>query len=1055
MTKTFHSAAMRLLVCLVLVSLVLAPQAGAPAQAARPPVSTYAPAAAGDTVHTLILAPQSPNILQTNQDVTINFSYSTTNAAGVRIFIRPYTDGKFTPYYSASGSGVYPQSATGSGSATFRLTDVSGGQEIVDQLKITMYNPDQTVLLFEAFVPVYYLFSSAPDMVFNITFLPPQGGAGNDTPNLLPLSENVDFTFNYITGEKNGVRIFGRPISNGNLTPSYSANGSALYTGSGSASGYFTISTTQAPVDQIRFQVWNSGQTALLFEAFLPVYFRFRTALNNVTHIHISPDTPNSLQYGQNVTVSFDYAVAGRTGAYIFVRPFSGVQLAPGYAACGSPVYTGTGTASCAISLTSGPTLVDKLRVQMWNTAQTILLYEAFLPVGLLWSGAAPPPGPDMAVDAIEVTQAIQDLNNNVDLVAGKQTFVRVHVSSPTQVANITATLKGKHGAVTLAPILTPSNAGGTINVKSNPDRSQLNDSFWFQIPADWTTTGSLTLIARLDPNNKTNDPTLANNTKFTSVSFLASAPLRLKIMNVQYTASGVTYSATATDMNALESWLRRAYPIPSLIVSRQTFVYPKSGLPNVDTLNSYLALSKLLSMILSGEDSRVVYYGMVADGGGFMRGKAAGIPGTVAAGPTGVPSGNFSWDSDASYGDWYGGHEIGHTRNRYHAMFCGAADGAVYPYPNGRISPVLTGDGTIYGFDIATHAIYGPTWTDVMTYCANEWMSDFTYEGIRTYLTDLGLSPISRAPAAVTASDFIAVSGMANLSDNSASLNDVYKITQTNTLPLPVTGPDWSIVLKGSGGSVLATYMFVPGELTDPDAGAGIPALIAEVVPWTIGTTSIEIQYKGAMKAERAVSGHAPTVSLTAPTGGTLTEGAFTVSWTGSDVDLDTLTYSLLYSADGGTTWEALANGLSESSIDLNTAQLPGGSILLRVVASDGFLTAQSTSGSITVPAHAPTASIQSPAPGSVFLSNQPVSLQGSGYDSEDGTLDGSTFEWSSSLDGALGTGADLNTSDLTPGTHTITLKVTDSSALTGEAVRTVTILTQYHTLFLPNMQR
>ena len=74
-----------------------------------------------------------------------------------------------------------------------------------------------------------------------------------------------------------------------------------------------------------------------------------------------------------------------------------------------------------------------------------------------------------MHVDAIEVTQAIQDLNNSVDLVAGKKTYVRVHVSSPVNMPNVFATLSGKHGFVTLAPILNPGNPGSDITVRTSP----------------------------------------------------------------------------------------------------------------------------------------------------------------------------------------------------------------------------------------------------------------------------------------------------------------------------------------------------------------------------------------------------------------------------------------------------------------------------------------------------------------------------------------------------------------------------------------------------------
>ena len=93
----------------------------------------------------------------------------------------------------------------------------------------------------------------------------------------------------------------------------------------------------------------------------------------------------------------------------------------------------------------------------------------------------------------------------------------------------------------------------------------------------------------------------------------------------------------------------------------------------------------------------------MVSDGGGFMRGCAMDIPAYVASGPTGT--GTWGWDFDGSYGDWYGGHELGHTYGRGHANFCGAGGGPSYPYAGGRISPSLTGNTALYGFDISTRA--------------------------------------------------------------------------------------------------------------------------------------------------------------------------------------------------------------------------------------------------------------------------------------------------------------------------------------------------------------
>ncbi len=1031
MRTRFKPIPWRIATYLVLLGLVFAPAASVSARAIPSGQDTglEAPLAPGDHLVTAFsLTPDSPNILRTGQNVNLTFQYITNELSGVRIFARPFTNGALTPNYAAHPSVLYP---TGSGPGDGWFT-ISSGTVVVDQIRIQMYNADQSVLLFETFLPVYYLFTDVIHSVTNIHLTP-------DTPDVLKFNQDVNLTFDYTTRQANGVYIWARPFTNGALTPHYAAHGSPVYpTGAGSGSGFFTITSGTVVVDQIRIQMWDTSQTTLLFEAFLPVYYRFMNPTNIVTNIEFGPDTPNVFKYSDNVNLTFNYTTNRPEGVRIWARPFSGANLSPNYAAHGSPVYpTGSGSGTGSFRLTAGPVVVDKTRVQTWDANQTTLLFEAFLPVNLLWAGSGPPPGPDMHVDAVEVTQAIQDLNNSVDLVAGKRTYVRVHASSPANVADVYATLSGKHGFVNLAPILSPGNPGGDITVRTSPDRGQINDSFWYELPSGWATAGDLTLTAKLDPNNAKFDPNQGNNTRTVTVNFKSTPPLRLRLVDVQYTAGGTTYLAANSHLDALESWLRRVYPIDSLQVTRGTLIYPSGGLPNVDTLHGWLALSKLFRVLFSGEDSRVVYYGMVDDGGGFMRGKSAGIPSTIAAGPTGT--GNWGWDYDGSYGDWYGGHEIGHTRGRYHAEFCGAGGGVPYPYPNGRISPDLSGNGAIYGFDITTRAIYGPNWKDVMTYCSNEWVSDFTYEGIRSYLVGIGLQ--KPEPQSVTASDFLIVVGMADLDSHTASLESVYQISQDATVPLPEAG-DWTIALLDASNLDLATYPFAPDELTDAEESPGRPAVISEIVPWAAGTVKIEIRYQGSVVATRSVSAHPPSVTITSPAAGiNLPGGPFNATWTGSDLDGDALTYSVLYSNDSGTTWQTLATGLNVTELALNTDQLPGGSGLLRVVASDGLLSGQDTSGAFNVPKHAPSVQILLPNQNQVFYPTQQVVLQGSAYDLEDGTLGDPSFQWSSSIDGDLGTGASLSTAELSTGQHTITLTVTDSDLMSSQTQRTINI--------------
>ncbi|MGD8751195.1 MAG: hypothetical protein PVG14_07220, partial [Anaerolineales bacterium] len=49
-----------------------------------------------------------------------------------------------------------------------------------------------------------------------------------DSPNILRTNDQVNLSFQYVTNEKSGVRIFARPFTNGALTLNYGAHGSIL-----------------------------------------------------------------------------------------------------------------------------------------------------------------------------------------------------------------------------------------------------------------------------------------------------------------------------------------------------------------------------------------------------------------------------------------------------------------------------------------------------------------------------------------------------------------------------------------------------------------------------------------------------------------------------------------------------------------------------------------------------------------------------------------------------------------------------------------------------------
>lgn len=87
-----------------------------------------------------------------------------------------------------------------------------------------------------------------------------------------------------------------------------------------------------------------------------------------------------------------------------------------------------------------------------------------------------------------------------------------------------------------------------------------------------------------------------------------------------------------------------------------------------------------------------------------------------------------------------------------------------------------------------------------------------------------------------------------------------------------------------------------------------------------------------------------------------------------------------------------------------------------------------------------APTVTITAPATGSTYAQGAAVSFSGTATDPEDGDLS-AAIVWYSNLTGAIGTGQNVSSSTLMPGTHTITAQVTDSGGLKSSASITITI--------------
>ena len=255
--------------------------------------------------------------------------------------------------------------------------------------------------------------------------------------------------------------------------------------------------------------------------------------------------------------------------------------------------------------------------------------------------------------------------------------------------------------------------------------------------------------------------------------------------------------------------------------------------------------------------------------------------------------------------------------------------------------------------------------------------------------------------------------------------------------------------------GSVLYQRLFTPevpvdetnsdaaGSTTEPSTAE--PPQFFEQIPVTGGAAQIVVlDPTSTVIGQIVLGGVSPVVSPVTVTGLPTVSGAQTVSWSlvsGSQAEA-----TVQYSADSGNTWEDVGILGTDTSLLVDFDNLPGsqstGSSLLRVFVSDGVNTGEGDSLPFTVTKKLPTdANIDLPIPNDVFRRDELVILRGSAYDGDDGPLDEGALSWSSNIDGALGTGTELDLGTLSAGQHTVTMVATDSDGNTTSTTTQFTV--------------
>lgn len=110
----------------------------------------------------------------------------------------------------------------------------------------------------------------------------------------------------------------------------------------------------------------------------------------------------------------------------------------------------------------------------------------------------------------------------------------------------------------------------------------------------------------------------------------------------------------------------------------------------------------------------------------------------------------------------------------------------------------------------------------------------------------------------------------------------------------------------------------------------------------------------------------NAPTLNITSPRAGDTWQGQQTIAWTGADADGGALTYTVLYTPNGGKSWYPIELDTTNPQLVLSAAEIASGDqVYFRVLASDGLNTTKAEVGPIRVVGGMPPAtSVAQPPP-------------------------------------------------------------------------------------------
>jgi hypothetical protein len=406
--------------------------------------------------------------------------------------------------------------------------------------------------------------------------------------------------------------------------------------------------------------------------------------------------------------------------------------------------------------------------------------------------------GLNLRIDGLYLTQSVQTYSGSIPLVKGRDGYLRVFVTANRVNASAPPVQVRFYNGGVLASTVVINPPGASV--PQSPNEGTLNSSW--NIPVSKTLIQpNLSILAEVDPSNAVAESDETDNRFPASGTPLAmdvrtTSAFSVRLVPVRQSANGSVGNVTAANKDQFLSSTMKIHPLAAYDADvRSTYTTSAAAVDAGNSNSAWTTILSELATLRNTDGNSRYYYGVLhpsytsgVAGIGYVGGHAA-----------------LGWDYLPSGAD-VAAHEWGHNWGRSHSP-CGGASSPDpnYPYANAAIG--------VYGFDLTTSTLKPPTATDVMGYCNNQWISDYTYRGVLDYRA---ASPAVASAFSQAMQPCLLVWG--RIVDGQPVLEPAFEVVTRPSLP--AQGGPYTLEGRDDAGSRVFSLSFTPEQVADDPHG-------------------------------------------------------------------------------------------------------------------------------------------------------------------------------------------------------------------------------------------